>query len=382
MIKILHLVWDSMFVDNMIKKFDALQNVENIFLYAFSYNGPCTLKKVKNKDRITFANSKNEFYSYFKDESVNIVLLHALITKSYTITKHLPEKTKLIWWAYGYDLYNTKHFAPPLLRTELFLPLTKKTWPVIKYRLQTIASYITGIISGEITQRKRLINRVDFTSTVFPIEYDMLLKLPYFRARKFMIRGLRSFQPSTLSYKEEPGSILVGHSAVPWDNQIDIINKLQLIDLRKRNVIFPINYGYSYWQNHLKEFNHRLNCNVIFLDKILSRDDYGDMIDSCTHAIFGNLRQTAVGNFHLCVKKGIKVFFSKYSANYIQFKQDGYILFTIEDDLNQSELEMPLSKKDADYNYNTFYKVLKHKDSNQSTEYLQHQVEMVANHYS
>ena len=73
-------------------------------------------------------------------------------------------------------------------------------------------------------------------------------------------------------------------------------------------------------------------------------------MSGCTHAIFGMIRQSGLGNIYLCFRKGIKVFLFKDSILYKQFKTDGYHVFSIEDELNDNsiiakEFTKPIFKK-------------------------------------
>ena len=84
-------------------------------------------------------------------------------------------------------------------------------------------------------------------------------------------------------------------------------------------------------------------------------EEYKKMIAGCTHAIFGMIRQSGLGNIYLCFKKGIKVFFFKDSMLYKQFKADGYHVFSIEDELNDVSIQEPLAYNQALNNYNIYF---------------------------
>lgn len=58
-----------------------------------------------------------------------------------------------------------------------------------------------------------------------------------------------------------------------------------------------------------------------------------------------------MGNVYLCLLTGVKVFLYKDSLIYKQLKDFGYIIFSIEDDLTEDALKVPLPKEDAYKNY-------------------------------
>ena len=63
------------------------------------------------------------------------------------------------------------------------------------------------------------------------------------------------------------------------------------------------------------------------------------------------MRQQAVGNIYHTFYSGKKALFYKNSLNYKYFKNFGYKIFSIEDDLTQDILSQPLSEEIQKYNY-------------------------------
>ena len=73
-----------------------------------------------------------------------------------------------------------------------------------------------------------------------------------------------------------------------------------------------------------------------------------------SHAIFGMMRQQGMGNIFTFLRDGAKVYLFKDSVIAQQLRKDGYVFFTIEDDLNQESLSTCLSEEDARHNYDVF----------------------------
>ena len=67
-------------------------------------------------------------------------------------------------------------------------------------------------------------------------------------------------------------------------------------------------------------------------------------------AIFGNIRQEAIGNITKSLSRGVKVFLWKDSIAYKQFVKDGFYIYTIDNDLNEEALKVPLSYEAALHN--------------------------------
>lgn len=82
------------------------------------------------------------------------------------------------------------------------------------------------------------------------------------------------------------------------------------------------------------------------------------MIKSCSYAVFGSLRQHAIGNINLCLRYGIKVFLYKDGITYKQLTKDGYHVFTIDFHLNEHELSKPLLKEQIIHNQNIYKSII------------------------
>ena len=75
---------------------------------------------------------------------------------------------------------------------------------------------------------------------------------------------------------------------------------------------------------------------------------------SCSHAVYGTLRQQALGNIFNCFRTGVKVFLYRDSMNYLQFLKDGFAVFAIED-MTSDDLSTPLSRAEAVRNNHLYY---------------------------
>ena len=79
--------------------------------------------------------------------------------------------------------------------------------------------------------------------------------------------------------------------------------------------------------------------------------DYYKIIDGCSVAIFGHIRQQAIGNIFRMFYTGKKILLYKNSIAYNYFQKKNLHLFTIEDDLQASIFEAPLSIEKQKINY-------------------------------
>ena len=113
-------------------------------------------------------------------------------------------------------------------------------------------------------------------------------------------------------------------------------------------------YGWEEVKDKVKEFDGLNGCKAVYIEERLPLEEYENMMSKCSHAIYGTLRQQALGNIFGCFKTGVKVFLYKDSMDYIQFKKDGFVVFAIED-MNFEALSKPLSKEEAMHNNELYY---------------------------
>ena len=90
----------------------------------------------------------------------------------------------------------------------------------------------------------------------------------------------------------------------------------------------------------------------------MPRNEYFELIESCGYAIFGLEQQAALGNVFHAFWIGAKVFLSETSINYQYFKQNNFIVYTIQHDLTKEHLNTPLTKEEILVNRKAFLKVM------------------------
>lgn len=350
--KILHIFPDDKFFDSQSIIFDLIEDVENIYLY---YT-PCKeykFKYIKLVNKLTIVNKKKDYHRYFSDPSIDIIYFHSLNPLYYSLFKHIDTKKVVAWWSWGYDVYGLIFGLKPLLDINLYKPLTqeflrKRDRLNLKLKAKNILLYVLKPYLKNL--QSKVISRIDYCKTVLPIEYDLLRKNEFFKARIFFYKfdSNKCFNQKHIS----SGNILLGNSATPTNNHLDILDSLSKIKIKANEIIIPLNYPTNEIKyktsikNTLKKQPHKVHI----LENFMTRDDYNNLLDSCTHAIFGHLRQQAVGNVNISLQKGMKIFLYKDSIVYKQLKKAGYYIYTIDLDLNEIELNTLLPEEYAIHN--------------------------------
>ncbi len=316
---------------------------------------------------ICISERKKDSYNYIKSncvecytsrESIGIVIegdydavcFHMLSAGRYPLVMAVPEGKKVIWLSWGADIYyGTKGFSP-LVKVRLYQPITQKYLNQevsLKKRIKRFLKQFLPVSKSQRIQNQmqsRVISRVDMCSTVIRSEYDSLQRLPFFNAIYFPFNYVRARKPEVSRVQPDGQYILVNNSADLSGNHLDI-----LLLLNKRKItnprLIPISYGKD--KRRLQAvIEHYIDENRdILLTDYLDISEYRDRVNLCRAAVFGHIRQQAVGNIILCLRAGMKVFLYKNSFVYQYFKQIGVILFSIEGDLSQGSIDEPLEER-------------------------------------
>lgn len=355
---ILHVFNDEKFFDGVSSFFNSLKDVENLYYY-YSKEPIKSFKYIKHKERVKIVSSFNEYKNILSSPNIDIIYFQSLPSSYYYIFKYINPNTIIIWWCFGYEIYNNYRSIPALVHVDLFKPLTdeiRKSYinkNIYKNILRSI--YYKIRYPFDYYYRRRIINRIDYFSPVLPIEYKLMKKNKYFKAKPFMINQ----GPGCLSSNKEfrfhskEGNILIGNSLTYSNNHLDILNRMINIKIENKKIIIPVNYGCNYGgsANVLKQYFQSYSEKTIWLEDFILKEKYEELLSTVSHAIFGHMRQQSMGNIVMCLQTGVKVFLFKESINYKQLKEFGYIVFTIEDDLSEESLKVPLSQADAFKNY-------------------------------
>lgn len=371
-IVILHVFDDEKFFDGVSNFFDALNNVHNKY-YFYSPDKNYQFKYIKSVDKITIINDYRKYCNLFSDKEIDIIYFQSLYANRYNLFNYISKDKKVIWWCFGAEIYTSLKGLKPLVNIELYKPLTKthktKHTPINK-RIKEFIKSTLGFYYKK--QQEEVINRIDYFSPVLPIEYELMTQNPKFRAKPFMLNiGPGNYKPKDFHYNTQPNNILIGNSSTYTNNHLDIFEILNKINLENfRKYIIPISYGLDY--NNTK---HILKAAIskehtIWIEDFIPLKEYTEYFNSITHAIFGHIRQQAMGNINFCFERGIKIYLYSDSIMYKQLKDLGFIVYTIDFDLNSKSLNQVLSLEEAQINYNLFCNRIKDRIKNTEIELM------------
>ena len=359
-LKILHIVIDEIFIDDTIELCHDICAVNKFvtftqeYPYKYIHRYPSEIKSIL----------KTELIPLLLNEDFQMVAFHTLDSSLYELVLQIPPQIKVLWLAWGYDLYC---ITPPIINLPLLKPKTRcfvnngveqlslekriKRWVkgIYYYPQQRKIQLKHKKNDNQIkTIQNNVLSRIDYMSVVLPSEYDVLAQNPFFHAQYFpwqyCDKSSNSFLYNPFHITDCADMILLGNSATETNNHIDVYRLL-----RKRGIyntcVIPLSYGDAYYQSLLQTYFCE-NESVQLLTEFMSLEQYEQILHQCKIAVFGHIRQQAIGNIIRCMAQGTKVYFYKDSMAYKYLIKEGYVVYSIENDLTFNHIATPLSDED------------------------------------
>lgn len=354
-IKILHVIKDDKFFDRVIEDFDSDSRIESRCILVV--NSPkYEFKLIENRNRVEILYDKYRIEQCFKESSYDVVFFHSIKTSQYQLFKFIPDNKLVIWWCWGFELYSQEQGMKQLISIDLLKPLSSELQKQQNRRrgvFEKTKDFIKCVLHKRVLteQRENIIKRVDYFQPVIPLEYKMMKSMKGFHAKEFYYPRCTSSSYEIISYNQRSGSgnILIGNSASIENNHLDIWNSIRDQIPPGRKIILPLNYGYMDYSEVVCNCLTSKENEMVILKSFMPREEYFSLINSCSYAVFGVMRQQAMGNINYCISNGIKLFLYKDSMLYHFLKESGYVIFAIED-IDRYSFEIPLTSKEHEQN--------------------------------
>lgn len=355
---ILHVFKDEKFFDNVSIFFDSLKGVTNRYVF-YTKETIHEFKYIHLVEKVEVIHDKKRYLELFHSSEVNIIYFHSLSPVLYKLFNYIDDSKIVIWWGWGFDIYEPYRLLRPIVPLPLYKPKTLAYMRRNSITLWNMVRFVYHLFVAPFNyiKRTKAISRIDYYTPVLSTEYDMICanNKHFFHAKPFMLKhgpGMLRDIPH-FYYCKEAKNVLVGNSLTYTNNHLDILDILIKRDLGERKIILPVSYGDAFGgcSDVLKRVSNFKIENAIWLNGFLPISEYKTIICSVSHAIYGHIRQQAMGNVSFCFCYGVKVFLYKNSVVYKHCIEKGYVVYTIDDDLNDYELSTPLSESDARTNF-------------------------------
>ena len=319
----------------------------------------------------------NEIIDSFNKDLSGIVFFHALDQIKQEIAFQLHDSIKKVWFIWGYDLYEKW----PLLKygnheneTKLLIKNSKTlkqkfifneiTFEIFKYLLKSKISLpqkIKIIIDSNYnTVYLKAINKMDVVVPVIPLEYAIAKKinnnLIYAPFNYVNVEDLLGDNVDRNVIKSS--NILIGNSANPTNNHLDVFKKLSEVNLENRKVYVPLSYSGS--QNYISKVIEKgkelWGENFIPITQFMSLEEYNTILLSCNVLIFNHVRQQGVGNIIALGYLGAKIYLNTKNPVYQFYKQEGISIYSI-DEINNLSINKQISTDEYLNNKKLFLKL-------------------------
>ncbi len=351
-LRVLHVTPDDKFFDLVIPKWDNDIFENRAILFANNKNYQIKYIKATNLVKIIWSDMMAK--DCLMSNDYDIVLFHSLPSKLYKYFKYIPEDKIVIWWGWGYDIYFQSQGLSPFIKVDLYKPLTFNYVESVSSKILRFLHEMRWFFLKpyNIKRRNYVLSRIDYFQPGLDYEYRLMKQVNTFKAKEFYDLPVGSSYPVGFPYdnicmKESNGNILLGNSASPTNNHLDLLHIIQAKKQSGQQILIPLSYGDSKYANWLINRIDRKNVQTI-LD-FMPLDEYMKLFDSCSYAVIGSIRQQAMWNVFYALSRGIKVFLYKDSIMYKSLINMGYVVYAI-DDITSNSFEIPLSPAENEIN--------------------------------
>lgn len=352
--KILHVSRDNKFLDFAINCFEQVNATENYYL-VISDEETITdivyenIHRFSKKDAVRNVKATG-FLKQFK-----AVIFHGISAVEQRVLETVDTNIKVIWFGYGYDYY-------PLLDFFMLSYLDKKTkkiWYRDKSFILTVGLKVNEVLPFWTLFKSRnqlkIFNRVDYFAPVLEQEYKMIKRMhPHFQAKyidwNYELGG-KIFK--SIGEKFVSGTnFLIGNSASITNNHLDVFDLLTPDKLGENKVITPLSYGFpKFYKEDVKKAGLEIfKSKFVVMEEFIPFEEYLSTLRSCGFALFGSIRQQALGNIYMGLALGIKVYLNKKNPVFQELKYQGFAIYDFDDFKNETDFSKPLGMEFQKHN--------------------------------
>lgn len=359
---IIHFVVDEKIIDQIIDNFLQL-SPDHIFLI-FTENTN------DNFIHITRTGSYIRGFNYITDDinevlinnNADAIIMHQLNLKFAKTLNQIKNSVKIAWIAWGFDVYSL-----PKIQPSLYAPITKQflfkhksatsfIWLINKNNFIRNIFYKLRIKKDPYREVFKAIGKIDYFITYIREDFDYFSKFYKIKNLRFLESPFSTIDQylagnNKLRVCEDAKSIIIGNSNTLESNYLDVISKLQ----EKKDLVNKIYCLLSYGNNNehkqevINEGKKQLGDQFHPITVFMTRENYMEILQSCSVGIFFHYRQQAMGNIIALLYMGARVYLSKRNPAFNFFLRKGIVVNCFENEF-YSYLNTRLSFEDANNN--------------------------------
>lgn len=267
------------------------------------------------------------------------VIFHTLPDSLLALAAAIPRERKVLWIGWGYDYYpRLLGMAFPhglLLPQTAKLVATRPRPPLARRVLRQFRRRLGELAAGTAGIERQALARIDYFSPVLATEFDMARELNHWFRPEHLdwnYGTLEDFAPPAGIDCNVPGNdILVGNSATPENNHLEVFELLAATDLGDRRIIVPLSYGNHWYRDRIIDAGRaRFGDRFVPLTDYLPAETYAAILADCGHAFMNHLRQQALGNICTLMLRGAHISMNPASPLYRWLRERGARIGTID----------------------------------------------------
>ncbi|MGC9374924.1 MAG: TDP-N-acetylfucosamine:lipid II N-acetylfucosaminyltransferase [Bacteroidales bacterium] len=330
---ILHICDDNVFFKEIFLQFEIA--APGLSTYIINKPGYLNIKAYTNNKNVLLTENiiENIDNVLMNNKNIKIIIIHGLTNEKVKIVNRYYQKYKFLWVFWGADGLYLNRF-----KNKWFSQETRVLLKINKIITISLVSAIKNLFSNTILyqlfyylckgkynsdyEKVLAIKRMNYIAPVIPDDYYLLRSKIKVNAQlvPFSIGSLNTLAPIKKMTVETGGNILLGNSADPSNNHIDVLKLLKKYKY-DRKVFCPLSYGDTNYRSILvKEGIKLLSHNFIPLFKFLPLEKYHEIINSCDIVVMNHYRQQAMGTIISALYQGKKVFLNdkNYAKRYFE----------------------------------------------------------------
>lgn len=257
-----------------------------------------------------------------------IAVIHSMSTFSAMALAATPSSTLRVWSGWGGEYYGSR--LNPTARL-----LGRATARLERGRTGLRDKALNAYSSRYVDQLYRAAAAAtDVFSAPVPTDFPVFRRrFPGFRGRYGQL-NYASVENTygTLPDRVSGQDILVGNSATPENNHLEVFQRLAALNLGSRRVIVPLSYGnVAYAADVVRSGTTLFGSQFVPLRDFLPLEEYNSFTSSCGIVVMGHRRQQALGNVARAVWQGANVYMDRRSPLYSYLQAVGIEVFSLED---------------------------------------------------
>jgi len=206
--------------------------------------------------------------------------------------------------------------------------------------------------------------RINAIGTVTDNEYELLKnEIPELTSLNILVPSFIKQSTDNFSFpKNNENRCMIGHSSFSLHNHADIFKIISAFNQKnKLELVVPLSHGSMDYREKILHLGKKLFVNrFIPVTEYLSVEQYFNLLNSCgVFILYSHVQQAGATIYHF-MRNGGKVYLDENNPLYIDSKRRGYVLFSIQSELNEEHLlNHQLSQKEKESNRNLFFAIRK-----------------------